>query len=105
MSYLGGVLGHIAEAEFLGHFGGREGINLQVCRRLFARYWSGGVLLVGGYEAGGCNGMARSWIVIPADRLGVARLYLTRRRGSTSARRRCLPVTKAESVVIGRCSL
>jgi hypothetical protein len=22
MSYLGGVLGHIAEAEFLGHFGG-----------------------------------------------------------------------------------
>lgn len=31
MSYLGGVLGHIAEAEFLGHFGGGGSIRLWVC--------------------------------------------------------------------------
>jgi hypothetical protein len=33
MSYLGGVLGHIAEGEFLRHFGGGEGISLWVFRR------------------------------------------------------------------------
>ena len=33
MSYLGGVLGHIAEGEFLGHFGGEGDISLWVCRR------------------------------------------------------------------------
>jgi len=34
MSYLGGVLGHIAEGEFLGHFGRMEDINLRVCEKI-----------------------------------------------------------------------
>lgn len=52
MSYLGGVLGHIAEAEFLGHFGGMEGINLRGCKRVIGTCWCGGCGVVGGYEAG-----------------------------------------------------
>ena len=52
MSYLGGVLGHIAEAEFLGHFGGMEGVNLRIRRRIVGISWSGGGGVVGGYEAG-----------------------------------------------------
>lgn len=46
MSYLGGVLGHIAEAEFLGHFGGSEGIDLRVCRRIIGMCWCGVVVLL-----------------------------------------------------------
>lgn len=51
MSHLGGVLGHIAEAEFLGHFGGMEGNTLRIRRRIVGISWCGGGV-VGGYEAG-----------------------------------------------------
>ena len=45
MSYLGGVLGHIAEAELLGHFEGGGRIGLCVCvEQLFMK--RGGVLLL-----------------------------------------------------------
>lgn len=37
MSHLGGVLGHIAEGEFLGHFGGGAGIGLWECRWVVAK--------------------------------------------------------------------
>ena len=56
MSYLGGVLGHIAEAEFLGHFGGSRSINLRGVERTIGRCWCGGGGVATGDKRSGGGG-------------------------------------------------